>query len=156
MAPLPSFVAEVVPSLPMRWRGQEFPLWHASRQNGRGCGDGTFTRPRGMRSHWRNRHVDSGRPDTATATQSPRTLMFKLNGSAGFTAHGTVQVDVKVHFYTMTVTLNGVTPNSRHQINIHDGNCATQYVNTNSPPLRVSDPTQMEHSRGCPPGRMPT
>lgn len=67
---------------------------------------------------------------TPTPTQSPRTLMFKLNGtslvggSEVYPAHGTVQVDVKIYGYTLTVTVQGLTPNSGHRINMHAGTCA--------------------------------
>jgi hypothetical protein len=69
-----------------------------------------------------------------TPTQIPRTLMFKLNGtslvggSEVYPAHGTVQVDVKIYGYTLTVTVQGLTPNSRHRINMHAGSCAAPVI----------------------------
>lgn len=41
-----------------------------------------------------------------------------------FPGHGTVQVDVKVDGYTVTVTMQDLTPNSGHRINVHAGSCA--------------------------------
>lgn len=38
---------------------------------------------------------------------------------------GTVRVDIKNNGYTITVTVTGLTPNTRHLINFHFGSCAT-------------------------------
>ena len=67
--------------------------------------------------------------------QSPRTLLFKLKactadcdptgeGTSQF-GQGTVRVDIKNDGYTITVTVTGLTPNTRHLINFHFGSCAT-------------------------------
>jgi hypothetical protein len=75
-----------------------------------------------------------GPKPTPTPTQIPRTLMFKLNGmslvggSEVYSAHGTVQVDVKIYGYTLTVTAQGLTPDSRHRINMHAGSCAAPVI----------------------------
>jgi hypothetical protein len=37
---------------------------------------------------------------------------------------GTVRVDIKNDGYTVTVTVTGLTPNTRHLINFHFGSCA--------------------------------
>ena len=58
-----------------------------------------------------------------TPTQAPRTLVFKLNATKGNTAHGTVRIDVKLYGYNLTVTLKGLTPNTRHDINLVAGSC---------------------------------
>jgi len=50
--------------------------------------------------------------------------MFKLNGRAGYAAGGTVRVDINVYGYTLTVTVKGLTPNTRHQLQLAGGNCA--------------------------------
>ena len=66
----------------------------------------------------------SPRPTPApTPTQSPRTLVFKLNPTKGYTAHGTVRVDIKVYGFDMTVTMKGLGPNTRHDINLVAGSC---------------------------------
>jgi hypothetical protein len=89
-----------------------------------GCGSnsttGTLTSP-------------SPRP-APTPTQGPRTLTFKLNactsgcdptgeGPSKF-GQGMVRVDIKNDAYTITVTVTGVTPDTRHLINFHAGSCA--------------------------------
>jgi len=66
------------------------------------------------------------RPTPApTPTQRPRTLMFKLNPTKGYTAHGTVRVDIKVYGFDMTVTMKGLGPNTRHDINLVAGRCGS-------------------------------
>jgi hypothetical protein len=68
----------------------------------------------------------SPRPTPApTPTQSPRTLAFKLNATKGYTAHGTVRVDIKVYGYDMTVTMKGLGPNTRHDLNLVAGSCGS-------------------------------
>ena len=64
----------------------------------------------------------SAAPTTAQ-TQIPRTLTFKIAGIHD-SSHGTLQVDIKATGYTMTATVEGLTPNSRHVIMIHAGTCA--------------------------------
>ena len=39
-------------------------------------------------------------------------------------SHGTLQVDIKATGYSMTASVEGLTPNSRHVIMIHAGTCA--------------------------------
>jgi hypothetical protein len=66
--------------------------------------------------------------------QSPRTLIFKLHPciegcnplgeEPSKYGQGTVRVDVQSDAYTITVTVTGVTANSRHLLNFHDGSCA--------------------------------
>ena len=89
----------------------------------------------------------SNTPTTAaspspTPTQSPRTLTFKLNacaepltcdpldevkssGAASKFGQGTVQIDVKTYGYTITVTVTGLTPNTKHLLNFHFGSCGS-------------------------------
>lgn len=62
---------------------------------------------------------------TPAPTQSPRTLTFQLNPIGDSKAHGTVVVEVKGDGYTLAVTAEGLTPNSKHLINIHAGTCAS-------------------------------
>jgi len=57
-------------------------------------------------------------------TPSPRSLTFNLNALKGYTAHGTVRVDIKGDGYTMTVTVKGLAPKSTHLLNMHSGSCA--------------------------------
>jgi Cu/Zn superoxide dismutase len=59
-----------------------------------------------------------------TPTQSPRTLTFKLYGQSGDPARGTVRVDLQRYGYTLTLTVEGLTPKSRHSFMIHAGSCA--------------------------------
>jgi len=59
-----------------------------------------------------------------TPTLSPRSLTFNLNALKGYTAHGTVRVDIKGDGYTMTVIVKGVAPKSTHLLNMHSGSCA--------------------------------
>lgn len=60
--------------------------------------------------------------------------MFKLNGtslvggSEVYPAHGTVQGDVKIYGYIVTVAVQGLTPNSGHRINVHAGSCAAPAI----------------------------
>jgi hypothetical protein len=69
----------------------------------------------------------------STPSPSPRTLMFTLKackaacdpmgeGPSKF-GQGTVQLDI-TNGYTITVTVTGLTPNTRHLINFHFGTCA--------------------------------
>jgi len=60
----------------------------------------------------------------STPTQSPRSLTFNLNALKGYTAHGTVRVDIKGDGYTMTVIVKGLAPKSTHLLNMHSGSCA--------------------------------
>src|ERR1700704_3095404 len=55
-------------------------------------------------------------------TQTPRTLTFKVAGIHD-SSHGTLQADIKATGYTMTATIEGLTPNSRYVIMIHAGTC---------------------------------
>ncbi|MDP9271942.1 MAG: superoxide dismutase family protein [Chloroflexota bacterium] len=61
---------------------------------------------------------------TSGATQSPRTLTLDLNPLQGAAAHGSVLIEVKGDGYTMTVTVEGLTPNSIHTLYINSGSCA--------------------------------
>lgn len=64
------------------------------------------------------------RPTPAsTPTVSPRSLTFNLNALKGYTAHGTVRVDIKGDGYTMTVIVKGLAPKSTHLLNMHSGSC---------------------------------
>jgi hypothetical protein len=69
-----------------------------------------------------------------TPVQSPRTLTFKLHpciegcnplgeGPSKY-GQGTVRVDIKDLGYTITVTVTGVTADSRHLLNFHGGKCS--------------------------------
>ena len=60
----------------------------------------------------------------STPTQSPRSLTFNLNALKGYTAHGSVRVDIKGDGYTMTVIVKGLAPKSTHLLNMHSGSCA--------------------------------
>ena len=59
-----------------------------------------------------------------TPTQIPRALTFNLNALKGYTAHGTVRVDIKSNAYTMTIIVKGLAPKSTHLLNMHSGSCA--------------------------------
>ena len=85
-----------------------------------GCGsDSTATTPTAAAP-------TSPRPTPApTPTQSPRTLVFKLNPTKGYTAHGTVRVDIKVYGYVITVTMKGLGPGTRHDLNLVAGRCGS-------------------------------
>jgi len=61
-----------------------------------------------------------------TPTQQARTLNFKLDASPGYTIGGTAHFDISTYGYTLTVTVKGLTPGSRHMINTHGGTCASQ------------------------------
>lgn len=75
-----------------------------------------------------------------TPTQSARTLNFKLNAAPGYTMGGTAQFDIGVYGYTVTVTVKGLTPGSRHMINMHGGTCASQEISETSL-RRIDDAT---------------
>ena len=57
--------------------------------------------------------------------------MFNLDAAAGYHVQGTVQVDIATYGYTMTVTVAGLTPNTKHRINMHGGTCANQDTSPN-------------------------
>jgi len=44
--------------------------------------------------------------------------------------HGTVVIDIANGGYVMTVTMEGLDPNSKHIINTHDTSCASLAVTT--------------------------
>ena len=94
-----------------------------------GCGPNTAATP--------TRAATSTAPSPSpipTPMQSPRTLMFKLHPcidgcnplgeDPSKYGQGTVRVDIKNDAYTITVTVTGLTPDSRHLINFHFGSCA--------------------------------
>ncbi len=60
----------------------------------------------------------------STPTPNPRSLTFNLNALKGYTAHGTVRVDINGDGYTMTVIVKGLAPKSTHLLNMHSGSCA--------------------------------
>jgi hypothetical protein len=69
----------------------------------------------------------------ATPTQIVRTSTFELSActvvavcgtGGGKPGHGMARVDIKADSYTVTVTMNGLDPNTSHLINIHPGTCA--------------------------------
>ena len=75
----------------------------------------------------------AGTPTTATpippsptpaSSPTPRSLTFNLNALKGYTARGTVRVDIKGDGYTMTVIVKGLAPKSTHLLNMHSGSCA--------------------------------
>ncbi|HEY1163122.1 MAG TPA: hypothetical protein VGF78_08670 [Candidatus Dormibacteraeota bacterium] len=73
----------------------------------------------------------SSNSPTATSTsptpiQSPHILMFTINGAGVDPANGVVEVDIKTYGYTMTVTVQGLTPNTTHEVNLHAGDCVNQ------------------------------
>jgi hypothetical protein len=65
--------------------------------------------------------------------QSPRTLLFKLHPCIEGCSplgeplskygQGTVRVDIEEYGYTLTVTVSGLTADSRHLLNFHGGSC---------------------------------
>jgi hypothetical protein len=63
-------------------------------------------------------------PSASTPSPSPRSLAFNLNALKGYTAHGTVRVDINSDGYTMTVIVKGLAPKSTHLLNMHSGSCA--------------------------------
>jgi hypothetical protein len=62
----------------------------------------------------------SGAPSTSP---SPRLLTVALNPVEGAQAHGTVAIEVKGDSYTVTVTIEGLTPNSIHKLYLNAGTC---------------------------------
>jgi hypothetical protein len=82
------------------------------------CSGGSSASPSSLAS--------AGSPSrTPAPTQSPRTLTFQLNPIGDSKAHGTVVVEVKGDGYTLAVTAEELTPNSKHLINIHAGTCTS-------------------------------
>ena len=67
-----------------------------------------------------------------TPTQSARTLSFKINAAPGYSKSGTARFDITTFGYTVTVTVKGLTPGSRHIINMHGGTCANQEISETS------------------------
>ena len=59
----------------------------------------------------------------ASAIQTPRSLTFEIHPLGDDTAHGTVVVDAGLDDYTMTITVLGLAPNTRHMLNMHGGTC---------------------------------
>lgn len=65
----------------------------------------------------------------ATETQSPRTLTFQISPMGiGEMPHGTVVVDIQGGSYTMTLTVEGLTPNGHYPVNLHGGRCPSPDV----------------------------
>jgi hypothetical protein len=65
------------------------------------------------------------RPTPAsTPTLSARSLTFNLNALKGYTAHGSVRVDITGDGYTMTIIVKALAPKSTHLLNMHSGSCA--------------------------------
>lgn len=73
----------------------------------------------------------------APASQTPRTLSFNLNPVAGYAAYGTVEVDITSGGYTLTVGMEGLDPNSRHNIYIYDTSCSSFVVDPNGFTVKV-------------------
>ncbi len=57
-------------------------------------------------------------------SQAPRSLTLEIKTIEGYTARGTVVIDIAGESYTMTVSVLGLLPNSRHLLNMHYGTCA--------------------------------
>ena len=60
----------------------------------------------------------------------------KSSKAASKFGQGTVLVDIKTYGYTITVTVTGLTPNTKHLINFHLGSCASPDL---SPPFDQID-----------------
>jgi hypothetical protein len=58
-----------------------------------------------------------------STSPSPRLLTLPLNPVEGAQAHGTVAIEVKGDSYTVTVTIEGLTPNSIHKLYLNAGTC---------------------------------
>jgi hypothetical protein len=74
--------------------------------------------------------AESSSPSSeATETQSPRTLTFAINPmGVGEMPHGTVVIDVQGGGYTMTLTVEGLTPGGHYPVNMHKGRCPSPDV----------------------------
>ncbi len=58
-----------------------------------------------------------------SSSPSPRLLTLDLNPIQGAQAHGSVAIEVKGDSYTMTVTIEGLTPSSIHKLYLNAGSC---------------------------------
>lgn len=64
-----------------------------------------------------------------TETQSPRTLTSEISPmGAGEMPQGTVVIDIQGGGYTMTLTVEGLTPNGHYPVNLHGGRCPSPDV----------------------------
>jgi hypothetical protein len=65
----------------------------------------------------------------ATETQAPRTLTFEISPmGTGEAPHGTVLVDIQGGGYTMTLSVEGLTPKGHYPVNLHGGQCPSPDV----------------------------
>lgn len=59
-------------------------------------------------------------------SQEARSLAFEIQPRAGHSAQGTVTIGISGSGYTMTASVSGLAPGSRHTLNMHAGSCTSE------------------------------